>query len=148
MFVYPKFLTDLKLWKTYLAFFVFFWYSILHFEQNCWNKFFSKCIVIVPKDNCVGTEGICVYPIHVSTRLFDVTYLDIENCMIYFLQNPDLKKKKKKKRLTYRPSKFSGQKGKQTLHRVMVVSYKKTQRVGKWMLTIRRLLRLAHVTHF
>ena len=35
---------------------------------------------------------------------------------IWFIafQHPDLKKKKKKKRLTYRPSQFSGQKGKQT----------------------------------
>ena len=68
--------------------------------------------VTVQKVNCVGTEGICAYLL-VSTRLLNVTYLDTENYMIYiaFLQHPDLKKKKKK---NYRPSQFSGQKGKQT----------------------------------
>ena len=60
---------------------------------------FSKCIVTVPKVNCVGTEGMCVYPIHVFTRLFDVTYLDLENYMIYFLQHSDLKKKKRKEKI-------------------------------------------------
>ena len=36
-------------------------------------------------------------PVHVSTRLLDVTYLDTENYMIYiaFLQHPDKKKNKK-----------------------------------------------------
>ena len=46
--------------------------------------------------NCVGAEGLFVHPIHVSTRFFNVTYLNTENCIIYtaFLQHPDLKKKK------------------------------------------------------
>ena len=39
-------------------------------------------------------------PILDSTRLFDVTYLNTENYMIYiaFLQDPDLKKNKEKKK--------------------------------------------------
>ena len=55
---------------------------------------FSKYIISIPKVYCVGTEGICLYTIHVSTRLFDVTYLNTEMYMIYitFLQHQDLKK--------------------------------------------------------
>ena len=50
------------------------------------------------------SKYIVTVPVHVSTRLFDVTYLNTENYMIYiaFLQHADLKKKKK--RLTYQPS--------------------------------------------
>ena len=57
-----------------------------------------KCIVTVLKVYCVGTEGIYVNPIHVFTRVFDVTYLNTENYMTYiaFLQHPDLKEKRKK----------------------------------------------------
>ena len=64
---------------------------------------FSKCIVTIPKVNCVGTEGICAY-LHVSNRLLDVTYLVTENYTIYiaFLQHPDFKKKKD--RPTYPPN--------------------------------------------
>ena len=58
---------------------------------------FLKYIITVPKVYCVGTEGVYVFTTSV-TRLFDVTYLDTENYMIYiaFLQNPDLKKREKK----------------------------------------------------
>ena len=56
-------------------------------------------MVTVPKVKCVGTEGLFVHTIHVSPRLFNVTYLNTENYVIYiaFLQHPDLKKKKKEK---------------------------------------------------
>ena len=119
MFVCP-FPTDPKFWKTWVAFFFFFFYLNFAFLNKIVKIKFSKCIVTVPKVYCVGTESVCIYPIHVSTRLFDVIYSNTENYLIYiaFLQHPDLKKKKKKKkkkkRSTYRPSQFSGQKGKQT----------------------------------
>ena len=42
------------------------------------------------KIDCVST-GLFVHPIHVSARLFNVTYLNTENYMIYiaFLQHLD-----------------------------------------------------------
>ena len=60
------------------------------FKQNCYNEIF-KMHCNCPNIYCVGTEGICVYTIHISIRLFDVTYLNTENYMIYtaFLQHPD-----------------------------------------------------------
>ena len=89
------FLTDPKFWKTWVAFF-FFFFSIFNFVFL--NKIVkikvSKYIVIVPKVYCEGTEGIGL-SIHVSTRLFDVTYLNTENYMHF--SNIQIKKKKKKK---------------------------------------------------
>ena len=75
----------------------FFFFFLLKFNFSFLIKIvkinFSKCIVTVPKVNCVGTEDICAL-LHVSTRLLAVTYLDTENYMIYIAF---LKKKKKKK---------------------------------------------------
>ena len=57
-----------------------------------------------PKVNCVVTEGLFVHPVRVTTRLFNVTYLNTKtkqtdkqktkNYMIYitFLQHPEKKK--------------------------------------------------------
>ena len=68
--------TTQKFWK------LFFFFFFLIFNFAFLNKIVkikvSKYIVTVPKVYCVGTEGY-VYPIHVSTRLFDVTYLNTEN---------------------------------------------------------------------
>ena len=78
MFVCP-FPIGPKFWKTLVAFFLsfLFFFFFLIFNFAFLNKVveinFSKCIVTVPKVNCVGTEGIYVY-LHVSTRLLDVTY--------------------------------------------------------------------------
>ena len=114
MFVCP-FPTDPKFWKTCCCCgFFYFYIQFCIFKQNCSNNFFPKCIITVPKGNCVGTESLCAY-LHVSTRLLYVTYLDTENYMIHiaFLQHPDLKKKKKD-RPTSPTLPISGQKGKQT----------------------------------
>ena len=97
MFVCP-FPADPKFWKAWIAFFFFFLIFNFAFLKKIVKIINFKMHVTVPKVNCVGT-GLFVHPIHVSTRLFDVTYLNTENYMIYivFLQHPDLKKKKKKK---------------------------------------------------
>ena len=73
MFVCP-FPTDPKFWKTCVAFFFYIQFCI--FKQNCWNKSF-KIHCTVPKVYYVRHRRYLfyVYPIHVSTRLFDVTYL-------------------------------------------------------------------------
>ena len=58
----------------------------------------------------VLAQKVCVYPIHVSTRLFDVTlifkYRKLYDLYCIILQCPDLKKKKKKKKAIYRPSQY------------------------------------------
>ena len=86
--------------KLGLLVFVCFFFSIFNFASlnKILKRKFSKCIVTVPKVYCVGKEGKCVYPIYVSTRLFNVTYLNTENYIICiaFLQHPHWKKKKKK----------------------------------------------------
>ena len=70
-------------------------FYILNFEflNKIVKMKFTKYIATVPRIYCEGTEGVCVNPIHVFTRLFDVTYLNTENCMIHiaFLQHPYLK---------------------------------------------------------
>ena len=78
----------------------FFFFSIFNFVFL--NKIVkikvSKYIVIVPKVYCEGTEGIGL-SMHVSTRLFDVTYLNTENYMHFSnIQIQEKKKKKKKDR--------------------------------------------------
>ena len=102
------FLTDPKFWKTWVAFFFLLIFNFAFLNKIVKIKV-SKYIVTVPKIYCVGREGIYVYPIHVSTRLFDVTYLNTDNYMHF--SNIQIKKKKWS---TYRPSQFSGQKSKQT----------------------------------
>ena len=99
-----SFPTDPKFWKISLAFFFFLIFNFA-FLKKIVKINLSKCIVTVPKVNCIGTEGTCAY-LHVSTRLLDVTYLDTENCMIYiaFFQHLDLKKKKKEEKKKGRPT--------------------------------------------
>ena len=58
-----------------------------------------------PKSLRVGAGGIYVFPIYVSTRLFDVTYLNTENHMIYIAFFNILWLKKKRK-ITYWPFQF------------------------------------------
>ena len=112
MFVCP-FPTNSKFWKIWVFFFFFFLIFNFAFSNKIVKIKVSKYIVTVPKVNCVGTEGICL-PIHVSTRLFEVTYLNTENYICISLTSRYVKKKKKKDRSTYRSSKFSCQKGKPT----------------------------------
>ena len=56
---------------------LFFFFFFLIFNFAFLNKIvimnFSTCIATVPEVNCVGTEGVCVYPIHVSTSLLSIT---------------------------------------------------------------------------
>ena len=89
MFVCP-FPTDPNFWKTRIFFFIFLIFNFAFLNKIVRRKF-SKCTATVPNIYCVGVEGLCVYPIHVSTRLFDVIYLSTESYMIYFafLQHSD-----------------------------------------------------------
>ena len=97
---------DPKFWKTWVAFCFCFCLFVCLFVFIFKFAFLNKIVEIIifkmhftlPKVNCVGTEGLFGHPIYVSTRLFNVTYLNTENYMIYiaFLQHPDLLNKKKK----------------------------------------------------
>ena len=110
MFVCP-FQTNPKFLKTWVAFFLTLNVAFL-------NKIvkikLSKYIVTVPKVYCVSTEGISVYPIHVSKpdclmKLHDLYCISSTSRL-------KLKKKKKKKKIDLPPLPIFRTKGKQTFH--------------------------------
>ena len=108
MFVCP-FPTDPKFWKTGVAFFFLFFFLVFNFAFL--NKIVklkvSKYIVTVPEVYCVGTEGICLP----NTCLHQIVWCHWFKCTKLYMHFSNIQIKKKK---TYRPSQFSGQKGKQT----------------------------------
>ena len=85
---------------------------------------FLKCIVTVLKVYCVGTEGICVYPIHVSTRLslFSIRKLLLD---LYCISSTSrLKRKRKQKnQLTGLPEGIQTQDTNLNIFRPNIVSY-------------------------
>ena len=126
MLVCP-FPTDPKFRKTWVAFFFF-----LIFNFAFLNKIFK--IKVSKYIYCIGTEGIHVYPMHVSTRLFDVTYLNTET-IYYICISLTSRFKNKKKKSTYRPSQFSGQKSKQILIYLFIFRPYRSSTMEKFVLT-------------
>ena len=70
--------------------FFFFDTQFCIFRHNCENKNF-KIHCNSPKNLLCRHRGYMCLPIHVSTRFFDVIYLNAGNYMLYiaFLQHPD-----------------------------------------------------------